>query len=340
MNINPWRSSFIRIALEGRSFIDAKRIHIHTLEEAERFIESYGYDINDTVDQQELIALKQEAIELIEEELLLEGEEIPEAIKQETDIRQYLLQASRPRHRASALWSAAMLRVLHTLTHSHSHLNDLYHHEIRVQIFSRYQPHIHYEMDGMCFGDIPLVHFEMRPQKTRRSVAMKLMHKTEHVAADIFDWIGLRFVTKKRADALDLLAYLRNHHIVAFANIKPSRTRNTLIDFNWVIKQLNKGDSVESIRLAMDKKQFPTSEQISSDNPYSNTAYHSIQLTCRQRIKVNAEQGEKFSFFFPYEIQLMDEQSFHSSREGLASHEEYKKRQRAAVRQRILPFLR
>jgi hypothetical protein len=45
MNINPWRSTSIRAALEGRSFIDTKRIHIHSAEEAEEYLNCYGFEI-------------------------------------------------------------------------------------------------------------------------------------------------------------------------------------------------------------------------------------------------------------------------------------------------------
>ncbi len=49
--------------------------------------------------------------------------------------------------------------------------------------------------------------------------------------------------------------------------------------------------------------------------------------------------GERLCFYFPFEIQLMDRESYLKTREGLASHKEYKQRQREAVRKRVLPFL-
>ena len=49
--------------------------------------------------------------------------------------------------------------------------------------------------------------------------------------------------------------------------------------------------------------------------------------------------AQKCHFFFPFEIQLMDRQSYLNTQEGLASHGEYKKRQKKAIRKRIMPFL-
>ncbi|WP_444996291.1 hypothetical protein [Aliikangiella sp. IMCC44359] len=89
----------------------------------------------------------------------------------------------------------------------------------------------------------------------------------------------------------------------------------------------------------LQNSEYPNPKNTSVDNLFSEISYHSVQITCRQRIKVKQPDGKNLSFFFPYELQIMDRQSYISSREGLASHSEYKKRQRAAIRKRVLPFL-
>lgn len=344
MNINPWRSTSVRAALEGRSFIDTKRIHIHTEQEAKEFLECYGFDIFDAADVIELEGLRLEAIELIQEELLQSGERIPQELIEQKDVRQYLLNASGHGNIKNAPWSGALLRVIHTLTHSHSHLNDIYHDPIREQILGKFNKYIKRNEKGCFLGDIKLVEFEFRTAKSRRSVAMKLMHKAENVAADIFDWIGIRFITEYRSDVIDVLAYLREQHIVTYSNIKPSRSRNTLIDMNWLNGCLKKGMGVKQIKKEMQTKAFPPEELIKNSaaeqNQFSEVSYHSVQLTCRQRIKISQENGQKLCFFFPFEIQMMDQESFLKTREGLASHSEYKNRQRNAVRARVLPFLK
>ena len=338
MKVDPWRSSSIRIALEGRSFIDIKRIHIDDLDEADAFLNSYGFNMNDPNDRSELFDLKQEAQLLIEEELLKPGEVIPHDILDISDVRQLLLDASQPRLRRHAQWCGGLLKVIHTLAHSYSYLNDVYHRSIREQILKRFQPHLKETSDGVWLGDIPLVKFEMRPEKTRRSVAMKLLHKAENVSADIFDWIGIRFITKNKAQVLDVLAYLRNQYLIAYANLKPSRTRNTLLDLDWLKKQSTSGKSTEQIKLAMESQPYPSLATASSDNPFSSIAYHSIQFTCRQRIKIEHD-SQLLRFFFPFEIQIMDNASYQNVRQGLASHAAYKQRQRQSIRQRVLPFL-
>lgn len=343
MNTNPWKSTSVRTALEGRSFIDTKRIHIHTEQEATEYLDCYGFNIDDEFDAAELEELRLEAIDLIKEELLKPDEQIPTELIAQKDVRQYLLNASGHGNIKHAPWSAAILRVIHTLTHSHSHLNDIYHDPIREQILGKFNQHIRRHNDECFLGNIKLVKFEFRTAKSRRSVAMKLMHKAENVAADIFDWIGIRFITQYRSDVIDVLAYLRAQHIVTYANIKPSRSRNSLIDMDWLNTCLKQGLEVEQIKKAMQAKSFPPEKLAKTSgvehNQFSEVSYHSVQMTCRQRIKISNKKGKKLCFYFPFEVQMMDQESYYSTREGLASHSEYKNRQRNAVRKRILPFL-
>ena len=68
MNSNPWRSTSVRAALNGLSFIDEKRMHIHSEYEAQQFLESYGFDLEDAMDVLELESLRKEAIDNCYEE--------------------------------------------------------------------------------------------------------------------------------------------------------------------------------------------------------------------------------------------------------------------------------
>ena len=75
---------------------------------------------------------------------------------------------------------------------------------------------------------IDLVAFETKPKKSRDSIILKLLHKPENVAEDIFDRVGMRFVTKTRLGSLQVVKFLKDKMIVMPPNIKPSRSRNTL----------------------------------------------------------------------------------------------------------------
>src|SRR5699024_5892852 len=101
-----------------------------------------------------------------------------------------------------------------------------------------------------------------------------------------------------------------------------------------------------------------------SYNPNSSLAYHSIQFTCMQRIRVQdrdsmaitrfldrlpapmvrllrnyadrLEPDATARFLFPFELQILDQHSYELSRSGLAAHHVYKERQRQSVKDRLL----
>lgn len=348
----PWET--LRSVIGGRSAIDVPRLHCQTLDEAGHFLECYGFDPSRTAHQEELDELRRQAIEFIETELLDDSERIPETVRAEHDTRRLILWASEREPSERRSWSCAVLRVGHTLAHSRSYFNDKYGVEIRSQIFARFESHLNMAETPMKLGSGPdaieLVDFEVKPSKPVFSVAMKLLHKVENVAEDIFDRFGVRFITQHRFDALLVVKYLREHNVFMFANVKPSRSRNSLIDLVWLEDlvagldaevdsgRMQDSERLELLRAAVSNQGYPASAGPS--NPHSASSYHALQFTCRQMIRVPGEAGEtEIRFFFPFEVQIMDAESYQRSRSGYAAHDLYKERQRQAVRQRVLGAL-
>jgi uncharacterized protein (TIGR04562 family) len=188
------------------------------------------------------------------------------------------------------------------------------------------------------------------------------------VAGEVFDRIGVRFVTRERFDALMVVRYLRLHNVIMFANVIPARSRNTLLDVDWVQgrvealkkeveeSRLSEAKALEVLRKEARRQPYPASAT-RLENPFSSVDYHSIQFTCRQSIRIlepragivsspwtsvggtEHEGGEALRFFFPFEVQVLDEESYRVSRSGLAAHDVYKKRQYDAVKLRVLGSL-
>lgn len=343
----------------GRSTIDAARTDLRTLEHAEAYLSAYGFDWAKPQHRRQLDRLRTGAIAFIEEELLPPGAQVQATVRREKDVRKLLVWASQPRGTPRALWSCAMLRCIHSLAHCHLHFNDRYGAEIRHQILRRFEPHIHMSQAGLTLGRghsaVELESFHVRPTKTARSVALKLLYKAENVAIDVFDWAGVRFVTKERFDALLVVKYLRDEHVVSFANAKPTRNKNTLIDLDWLrgemaelrelqrAGQLDEAQLLAALRRRAAKRPYPAPPH-PAHNPLSSFSYHAIQFTCRQLVRVaepfgDLAESQEIRFFFPFEIQVLDGESYRQSQAGLAAHALYKERQRQAVRQRVLGAL-
>lgn len=322
------------------SIIDSDGLNVSSIDEAESFLAGYGFDYNLPSERQELNSIRKESIAFFEDVLLEDGQKIPPSVQNENDIRRLLILASRKDGTETAKWCCALLRVMHTFAHCRTFFTDRYEDKIHEQIMARFQPHIRYDGDKILIGDVELVNFESRPVKSRQSVVLKMLHKVENVSAEIFDWFGIRFVSRDRLDVIKVLEYLIRHNVIMPANIKASRSKNTLLDARRIKSLAPVNGDLERIRSVIQAMDYPSAEGFRSGNPYSGATYHAVQFTCRQRVHINEPDGQEIRFFFPFEVQILDEESFAKSRDGLDSHEHYKKRQLDAARRRVLPFIR
>lgn len=352
------------VVFSRKSFIDINRLNVHDEATALSYMKNYGYDITDPLMKQKVVIILQESKNFIQNYLLEDPEGhdpaliVPPEVLFNDNILDLLIMASEKEKTLLQTWACAVLRVAHTITHVENDLAKSFMPGIKKQIFSRFMDHLKMSRTGEYYlgeGDqkIQLKMFEMKNEKSRESLILKLLHKKENVTADVFDRIGVRVVTYTKLDVILVLKYFSVNHVVSFANIKPSRTRNNLINverFLQGIEELNahdlsswKEEDVSEflerhLQLPPEEKELETDRIIKENNLYSSTLYSSLQLTGRQLITIKDffKPEINYRFFFPFEIQILDEESFNESREGRASHEEYKKNQMCAARKRVL----
>jgi uncharacterized protein (TIGR04562 family) len=275
--------------------------------------------------------------------------------------------------------------VMHTIAHIDQDLRTPHFQEIQKQILDRFYRVVHRNNQGKLYlgevdGDpqaVELVAFETKPKKGRDSTLLKLLHKPENVAEDIFDRIGIRFITPSSVGCLEVIHFLQSKMIVVPPNIKPSRSRNTLLNLgeerhriDLLLKEFDDG--------VIDEKSLTESLEGSEDllstqslNPHTSEHYKSIQFTCRQLIKlknplytelrdlkqltktqalpeVASRAIEKLDlkflqkelrFFYPYEIQVVDQKSHEDNERGRSAHSEYKRAQLQTALKRVMGTL-
>jgi uncharacterized protein (TIGR04562 family) len=311
--------------------------------------------------------------------------EIPRKILEVNDVTDLLMFASSEGRSELRAWAGALLRVIHTLSHVDRDLRTHYFKDIQTQILDRFYRQLHRDEAGTLYlGRTPedpfrvdLVQFDVKPKKARDSTIIKLLHKPESVAEELFDRVGVRFVTRTRLDAVRVIQYLEHANVVVGANIKPSRSRNTLLNvdrFEEMLREhlprLKSGEiTEEELAALLEKVPFP--EEKPGENPFSSEHYRAIQFTCRQLIKIKnplsdqirelktAARGKELDpalsaaiekvdqkyvqrvvrFFYPYEVQVMDERSFQENEKGRSAHREYKKAQQRAALTRVMGVL-
>jgi uncharacterized protein (TIGR04562 family) len=196
-------------------------------------------------------------------------------------------------------WACALLRVMHTIAHAVNYFQGNFYREIRERILDRFVAQVRTRDDGSQYlhcqsYDVPLVRFEVKETKPLRSVVLKLLQKQENVAYDLFDHIGVRIIVVRPVDALFAIRALREEHAIMYPNIKPTRSRNTLVDLEAYDRhvracllrfQRGELDDHQTMATIMAFDAKPAGTEQTEWNPYSSDKYRSIQFTCRQMIR-------------------------------------------------------
>ncbi len=386
------------VIISGKSSIDSLHgFHLRSIEEADRFLQSYGYDLENPIERAEVLGNFHEALNFTRKHFLQPENpdglrlEIPRRIVELSDIRELLLMASMTHPVQSGdqqqglllrNWACSLLKIMHTIAHMDKDLRTSYLSDIQQQIFDRFYKVIHRTSDGQLYlgendGDplrVDLVAFETKPKKSRDSTLLKLLHKPENVAEDIFDRVGIRFVSVTRLGALRVVKYLKDKMIIMPPNIKPSRSRNTLVDLDVfrarLAAALAKADrgELEGEALAEELHAATVPAMPDSENPHSSEFYQAIQFTSRQLIKLKnpvyddirelkalvKQKGSQeevvktverldlkylsreIRFFYPFEVQVVDVKSAEENEKGRSAHSEYKKAQVQTALRRVM----
>ncbi len=224
-------------------------------------------------------------------------------------------------------------------------------------------------------GGIKLLFFKKKDRKDREREIVKLLHKADNLVEEIYDRIGFRLVTETKFDAIRAVRLMLQRNIISLPNIRPGRSRNRLFDvhrlqfeIDRILTQMQKTppDSAEFEKMLRRLERRIGFRRIGGNliNVHSSEYYRSIQFTCRELVKIrnpmhqvyttlksNLEKihggmhavYEAFSkppkpyeyVFFPYEIQIMDVKAYADSIFGKSNHEEYRRKQLEAARNRV-----
>lgn len=347
----------LSVVAGGASVLDQPKLHIHNPQEADAFLKSYGFDLSVPEELERLWYFHRRAIVLLTEKLKFDIKEIPEKVSQREhliDLRNLLIWASQSKESELQKWSCALLRCLHVFIHSESDLFRFYSEEIQKQILTPFENSVVHEEQLYLRSfkkegplQIPLNKFQTKPFKTSSSTVIKLLAKSDAVAMKVFDKLGVRFVTNSIFDSFQVIRFLVEENLISFPHIMPDQSSNNMYpvkEFLAVCEKLEKKhgpmsrmDSDKIDRLL--KKQLEINGLLNlfrKDNPFSSIDFRYIKFITRKLIRISNTANKEFSFFYPFEVQIMDSKAFEQMQTGDSKHEEYKNRQIASARKRIL----
>jgi uncharacterized protein (TIGR04562 family) len=301
------------LVCSGKSSLDAKNYltEMYGAEQVYDFLVGYGFDLKNPVESAELFGIYQEALQFIKRYFLKEGNpdglemSVPSFLFMLTDISELFMLATgksgaKP-NVEEALWAGVVLKVMHTILHADKDLRYRYFSVVQQQIFDRFYKFIVRDEENMLFMKndsgfvVPLVDFQTKAKKTRDSIIIKLLHKQENVAEELFDRIGVRFVTKSKLDSLRVLKFLVTNYVVMINNIKPSRSQNTLVDLGLMKKRTHTllkktlregwGEEKYLAELSQLVDSCAPGGATTDRNAHTSQEYRAIHFTGRQLIK-------------------------------------------------------
>ncbi len=346
----------------GQTFLDVDHLSIQSREQGKAFFKAYGYDVDSEDDLNRLWAYHRKAVTYVQDELLLPDERVPVTLsdpKELGDIVNILIMASTKSGELQR-WANAILKVMHIFVHLENDLFAQFSTEIQDQILNPIQSHIHEDpVIGTTLGpamgprSIVLKKFEVKPFKATASSVTKLLAKRELVAFSLLDKIGVRIVTKYMFDVFRVLRYFVDQNIVSVAHNIPDQANNTLYPLNLFLETMEALDrdgeytpeQMDKLLLERLQKNADRARYFEKINAFSSHDFRFVKFITRRLVRIENTVTQKndsstnraqLSFFYPYEVQIVDYETYLKNTTGAASHELYKKRQVEKARERIL----
>ncbi len=185
------------------------------------------------------------------------------------------------------------------------------------------------QIKNMAFCQIPLVKYQIKEIKSLSRIMQKLLRKPGNLAVQIYDHLGVQFVTYDIYSAILLIKFLRSRHIISYVNNVPELSKNSLADFEE-IQALYESKGAPFIQRSNDAD-IAKGLSLSKENPFSSRSFHMIKFVDRLLVPL----GENRRVFFPYEIQIFDKTAWDNAQRGPNRHDHYEKRQLASVQRRL-----
>jgi uncharacterized protein (TIGR04552 family) len=327
----------LRLILRGGSVIDWRRLHFRTAEEVDRFLRLEFFDLADARDEARLRAILAQAVEYLRSAY---GYRVAAPVAQPADVRTLFLLASGvaepSRYRRIA---CVVLKCMHVIHHLEAR-ELLFRTPLRESdLADRVDRRVMAVARQMLDDGVPIVEFQGN-RKSRSSLVTKLLVKRESVAAQVFDRVRYRVVTREPGDVAPVLRHLFDV-LFPFNYVVPDQSENSLVPFRRVVGDHPRAAEItahlqEPLELEAGKKKRA--------NPFSEGSYRALHFVVDLPVRIDdilppgtPAEGEDLGrvVFSMVEFQVMDWETARKNEEGSASHPRYKKRQNLTALRRL-----
>ena len=334
--MSDWKLSdleSVRHLLRGESVIDWHRLNFDGEEDVREFIGSNELSLDDPGDRALVDRLKDEAVDFLRRHFEFP---VPKPVER-LPIEDLMLMASSKGHRQ--LCACTILKCMHIIHHLEGRellfmlpLSD-------QEVFHLVEEKVYRVVGGMLAAGMPITEF-IGGRKNKYSLYTKLLSKQENIAAQIYDKLRFRIVTRDREDIFPILHYL-TRRLFPFNYVIPSESTNTIFQLRSYYEAspaLRK--MVADPRMNSEEKDDFTP----SANTFSDESFRIIHFVVDLPVRVPKEVLDAAPptaaplgpvIFVLAEFQIIDRENEAHNELGDASHERYKERQRQAVMRRL-----
>ena len=324
----------IRLLLRGGSIIDWHRLNFGGDDEIARFLAAHELDMEEPVDRARSEAVKHSAISYLRRKFDFP---IPKPVSA-LDLPGLIRLASHKGHRQ--LCACTILKVMHIIHHLEARELLFMLPTSDEEVFHLVEQKVYRVVGGALAKGFPIVEF-IGGRKNKDSLYTKLLSKQEVSAAQVYDKLRFRIVTREVDDVFPMLNYLMRE-VFPFNYVIPCESTNTLVPFRRFCEsqpQLRK--HLPNLQLS---PSFEDQGRELVDNVFTSHAYRVVHFVADMPVRLPEELlGEAPPaawalgrvIFVQTEFQVLDHRTDQSNELGDASHAAYKERQHQAVMHRL-----
>lgn len=330
----------IRNLLSGGSVIDWRKLMFETEAEAAAFVAANELDLDDPADVTRISAVRNEAVKYLRRHFDFP---VPSPVAN-ADLVTLLMLASGKGHRQ--LCACTVLKVMHTIHHLEARELLFQLPVSNEEVFHLVEQKV-YRVIGRALAEgAPIVEF-IGGRKNKDSLYTKLLSKSEATAAQIYDKLRFRVVTRSTDEILGVIRLLQRE-ILPFNYVIPEQSTNTLLPFEQhcasrpdLAPLLERMQSFEDPEADAE----PERERESLvDNEFTAPGYRVVHFVADMPIRLSdarlaAAPPAAWTLgriiFVMAEFQVIDTETDARNEIGDASHSAYKVRQRTAVMRRL-----
>jgi uncharacterized protein (TIGR04552 family) len=325
----------MRLLLRGGSVIDWHRLAFSNASEVDRFLVLHEFDPANADDTDRLEELRADAVEYLTRNF---SYRIPGDVANDMPARDlFLLASSRGKKQT---YACMILKVMHVMHHLAGRellfklpVSD-------DEVFGFVEAKVVKVVEEIRAAGYPIVEFAWS-RKERDSVVTKLLAKKATIAADVFDKLRFRMITRNLDDLPAVLHELL-HRLIPFNYVIPGQTVNAILPFRRFL-ELAPAYSRFSDQLQRDLEAEADGD--GGQNEFSGPTYRVInfvadlpvridQFLCRVPGSENANDLGAVIFVLT-EFQVMDADTARANEAGENSHAKYKARQHERVKLRL-----